>query len=221
MSSRTSTSPTSSISAATLTQPSAALCSFCAKPRPARDRLSGLRTQMWQQSSSPGVMLGRRSLALMRRCSRPRRLCVPISLRRWPRFLGRPGGLDFVWHSLRHGGASRALMLGADVQDIMIRGRWRCLESTRRYLQAGRHLLMSIALPPPCSRSLSGLSGPEATLSSSARLSGSFGHHRATEKALCASCCAARLAGFRVPAEPSQRSGHGFSASAWLPCGDG
>ena len=58
-------------------------------------------------------------------------------------------GLDFVWHSLRHGGASRALMLGADVQDIMIRGRWRCLESTRRYLQAGRHLLMSIALPPP------------------------------------------------------------------------
>ena len=57
-------------------------------------------------------------------------------------------GLDFVWHSLRHGGASRALMLGADVPDIMIRGRWRCLESTRRYLQAGRHLLMSIALPP-------------------------------------------------------------------------
>ena len=61
-------------------------------------------------------------------------------------------GLDFVWHSLRHSGASCAscaLMLGADVQDIMIRGRWRCLESTRRYVQAGRHLLMSIALPPP------------------------------------------------------------------------
>ena len=33
--------------------------------------------------------------------------------------------------SLRHGGASRTFMLGAEVKDIMLRGRWVCLESTR------------------------------------------------------------------------------------------
>ena len=56
-------------------------------------------------------------------------------------------GLEFVWHSLRHGGASRTFMLGAEVKDIMLRGRWVCLESTRRYLQSGRHLLMAITIP--------------------------------------------------------------------------
>ena len=56
-------------------------------------------------------------------------------------------GLEFVWHSLRHGGASRTFMLGAEVKDIMLRGRWVCLESTRRYLQSGRHLLMPITIP--------------------------------------------------------------------------
>ena len=56
-------------------------------------------------------------------------------------------GLTFVWHSLRHGGASRAYLAGRDWPDIMVRGRWVADSSGRRYVQAGRQLLLAIHLP--------------------------------------------------------------------------
>ena len=58
-------------------------------------------------------------------------------------------GLRFVWHTLRHGGASRAYLRGGvDVlPDLLVRGRWAVESSGRHYIQSGRQLLLSLALP--------------------------------------------------------------------------
>ena len=58
-------------------------------------------------------------------------------------------GLSFVWHSLRHGGASRAYLRGGGVvlPDILVRGRWASDTSGRHYIQSGRQLLLSLVLP--------------------------------------------------------------------------
>ena len=58
-------------------------------------------------------------------------------------------GLRFVWHSLRHGGASRAFLRGGAVvlPDLLVRGRWAVEASGRHYIQSGRQLLLSLALP--------------------------------------------------------------------------
>ena len=56
-------------------------------------------------------------------------------------------GLQFVWHSFRHGGASRAHLAGRDLSAILIRGRWAVESSGRHYIQAGRQMLLSLALP--------------------------------------------------------------------------
>jgi len=56
-------------------------------------------------------------------------------------------GLPFTWHSLRHGGASRAYLEGATVADIGLRGRWAADGSIGHYVQAGRQLLLTMSLP--------------------------------------------------------------------------
>ena len=56
-------------------------------------------------------------------------------------------GLHFTWHSLRHGGASRAHLAGAEMSAILVRGRWAAESSGRHYIQAGRQLLLSQSLP--------------------------------------------------------------------------
>ncbi len=60
-------------------------------------------------------------------------------------------GLRFVWHTLRHGGASRAYLRGGvDVlPDLLVRGRWAVESSGRHYIQSGRQLLLGMSLPPP------------------------------------------------------------------------
>ena len=61
-------------------------------------------------------------------------------------------GLSFAWHSLRHGGASRAHMAGCDMSWILIRGRWTVESSGRHYIQSGRQLLLSLGLPAAVSQ---------------------------------------------------------------------
>ena len=56
--------------------------------------------------------------------------------------------LHFVWHSFRHGGASRAYLEGRDMSAIILRGRWAAESSARHYVQAGRQMLLALALPP-------------------------------------------------------------------------
>jgi len=56
-------------------------------------------------------------------------------------------GLHFVWHSLRHGGASRAHLAGRSLPAILLRGRWKAEGSGRHYIQAGRQMLLALALP--------------------------------------------------------------------------
>jgi integrase len=55
---------------------------------------------------------------------------------------------SYVPHSLRHGGATRAHLRGVSLEDILQRGRWASTQSARRYVQAGRSLLLSVAVPP-------------------------------------------------------------------------
>ncbi len=54
----------------------------------------------------------------------------------------------YVPHSLRHGGATRWHLLGHSVDDILIRGRWSSTKSARRYIQAGRALLLTVDVAP-------------------------------------------------------------------------
>ena len=56
--------------------------------------------------------------------------------------------LHFVWHSFRHGGASRAFLAGREMSEIIVRGRWAAESSARHYVQAGRQMLLVLALPP-------------------------------------------------------------------------
>ena len=60
-------------------------------------------------------------------------------------------GLRFVWHTLRHGCASRAYLRGGvDVlPDLLVRGRWAVESSGRHCIQSVRQLLLGMSLPPP------------------------------------------------------------------------
>lgn len=51
----------------------------------------------------------------------------------------------YVPHSLRHGGATRWHLLGHSIEDVLLRGRWSSVKSARRYVQAGRALLLKNA----------------------------------------------------------------------------
>lgn len=55
---------------------------------------------------------------------------------------------SYVPHSLRHGGATRHHLLGRHMEDILLRGRWASSKSARRYIQAGRAMLMTMDTPP-------------------------------------------------------------------------
>lgn len=54
----------------------------------------------------------------------------------------------YVPHSLRHGGATHMHMVeGHKIEEVMVYGRWASLKSTRRYIQSGRALLLTIEVP--------------------------------------------------------------------------
>ena len=55
---------------------------------------------------------------------------------------------EYVCHSLRHGAASRDAAMNVAVEEIAVRGRWRSLDSLRRYLQTYRALMLSMKVPP-------------------------------------------------------------------------
>jgi integrase len=59
--------------------------------------------------------------------------------------------VQFVPHSLRHGHASDDFIAGIPIETIMVRGRWKSIESTRNYIQSSRvHLIrgrLSTILP--------------------------------------------------------------------------
>ena len=53
----------------------------------------------------------------------------------------------YVFHSLRHGGATHDYLAGVPLEEILHHGRWASVASARHYIQAGRALLMATALP--------------------------------------------------------------------------
>ena len=55
--------------------------------------------------------------------------------------------IPYVPHSFRHGGATDHFLRGATIEQIMYRGRWAALESTRRYIQTSRALLIVLHIP--------------------------------------------------------------------------
>lgn len=59
----------------------------------------------------------------------------------------------YVPHSLRHGGATHLFMVEKKrIEDIMIIGRWAVLTSCKRYVQAGRALLLTVEVPDEAAR---------------------------------------------------------------------
>ena len=57
------------------------------------------------------------------------------------------GYSHYVPHSLRHGGATADFLRGVTIEQIMFRGRWKGMESARRYLQTGRAMLAAQRVP--------------------------------------------------------------------------
>lgn len=57
------------------------------------------------------------------------------------------GSIPYVAHSFRHGGATCAYLNHDSIESIVYRGRWRQMESARRYIQTGRALLITLAIP--------------------------------------------------------------------------
>jgi integrase len=58
-------------------------------------------------------------------------------------------GLHYTPHSLRHGGATHALLhLRQSVETVLLRGRWQSMNSCRVYLQAGRAQLLQQVIDP-------------------------------------------------------------------------
>lgn len=80
--------------------------------------------------------------ACAQRARHPHARLFPFSPAVFRRWLARAcialGLPPFTPHSLRHGGATSDFIAGADVQRIMLRGRWLSFESCRRYLQHAR-----------------------------------------------------------------------------------
>jgi integrase len=65
---------------------------------------------------------------------------------------------SYVPHSLRHGGATRWHLLDKSIEDILLRGRWASTKSARRYVQAGRAMLLATHVPPSLAAAASVLS---------------------------------------------------------------
>jgi hypothetical protein len=55
--------------------------------------------------------------------------------------------VGYVPHSLRHGGATHDHIHAMPLEDIMLRGRWASNKSARMYIQTGRALLLTQAVP--------------------------------------------------------------------------
>jgi integrase len=53
----------------------------------------------------------------------------------------------YVPHSLRHGGATADFLRTNSIEHVQFRGRWKCMESARRYIQASRALLAAQQVP--------------------------------------------------------------------------
>ncbi len=59
----------------------------------------------------------------------------------------------YVVHSLRHGGAVRDyLYTPMTLEDVLRRGRWRSVATTRRYLQTTRSILLDVHIPEEAAR---------------------------------------------------------------------
>ena len=54
----------------------------------------------------------------------------------------------YVFHSLRHGGATHRYLSGQPLEDILRFGRWASTKSARRYVQSGRALLLAVNVAP-------------------------------------------------------------------------
>ena len=63
-------------------------------------------------------------------------------LRRAERSLGFP--VHFTPHSFRHGGASHDLRAGCPIAEVVLRGRWASVESSRRYFQQHRARFLEV-----------------------------------------------------------------------------
>ena len=57
-----------------------------------------------------------------------------------------------VFHSLRHGGATKLAYEGLDLQLIAIRGRWKKLQNAAHYVQVGQALITTMPLSDKLSR---------------------------------------------------------------------
>lgn len=60
--------------------------------------------------------------------------------------------VPYVPHSLRHGGATRLFLLGWNMEQILLRGRWASTKSARTYIQTGNALLQAQTIPPALTR---------------------------------------------------------------------
>lgn len=56
--------------------------------------------------------------------------------------------LGFVFHSLRHGGATTDQLLGVSLDEVLMRGRWAAARSARHYIQSGKAQLINLMIPP-------------------------------------------------------------------------
>jgi integrase len=54
----------------------------------------------------------------------------------------------YVFHSLRHGGASSDHLKGHTIEQIVFRGRWKSIKSATRYIQTGRAIMHTVPVPP-------------------------------------------------------------------------
>ena len=108
----------------------------------------------WVEVESPAVMLLLRDVIAK---TKPGRSLFPVSTSTYRRlFKSACSDLklstSYVPHSLRHGGATRAHLLGKSMEDILLRGRWASTKSARRYIQSGRAILLSMQTPPLVAR---------------------------------------------------------------------
>ena len=81
-------------------------------------------------SDSPSALVFPFSPAHFRRLLR--RSCLALGI-----------STPYVPHSFRHGGATGDYLRGQTIEQVMYRGRWKSMDSARRYIQTGRALLVA------------------------------------------------------------------------------
>lgn len=59
---------------------------------------------------------------------------------------------DYVWHSIRHGGATWLYLRGVDFRRIKLQGRWKSARSAEIYVQRGRAILLAQRVPRALAR---------------------------------------------------------------------